>query len=98
MLIRYPDGSYAEGAIHRLEGNTLRTTVAGVDDAVEYTLVQNGWTSKTGVVVTFDFTSARGMDLFQVETARLDEGVPGCAAGGDCALRRISDSGAGLVN
>jgi hypothetical protein len=98
MLIHYPDGSYVEGAIHRLDGNTLRAKVEGVDHAVEYTLIHNVWTSKMGVVVTFEFTMPRAPDLFQVTPARFGEGVPGCAAGGDCALRRISDAGGGLVH
>jgi hypothetical protein len=62
MLIRYPDGSYAEGTIFGLEGNTMRTSIEGVEDAVEYTLIRNSWTSKAGVVVTFEFTMGRGDD------------------------------------
>ena len=60
MLIHYPDGSYAEGAIFGLEGNTMRATVEGVEDAVEYTLIRNSWTSKAGVAVTFEFTRGSG--------------------------------------
>jgi hypothetical protein len=97
MFIRYPDGSYVEGAIHRIEGSTVRATVGGVDDAIEYTLIQNGWTSQSGVVVTFEFTPGRGLDLFQIAPAKIVEAAAECAAGGDCALRRISDSGSGLV-
>jgi hypothetical protein len=98
MLIHYPDGSYVEGAIHILEGNTMHAKVEGVDDAVVYTLVQNLWTSKLGIIVTFEFTTGEGMDLFEAPPARTGEGAAGCAAGGDCALRRMSDAGAGLVH
>ena len=41
MVIRYSDGSYVEGVIHRLEGATVRAAVAGLDDAVEYRLMQD---------------------------------------------------------
>ncbi|HXB68929.1 MAG TPA: hypothetical protein VNY05_11820 [Candidatus Acidoferrales bacterium] len=97
MLIHYPDGSYVEGAIHRLEGDTMRAMVGGVDDAVEYRLIRNGWTSKKGVVVTFEFTKGRGPDLVEDAPARIGDGEARCAAGGDCALRRAPDSGAGVV-
>ena len=97
MLIHYPDGSYVEGAIHRLNGNTLRALIAGVDHAVEYTLIQDGWTSNRGVVVTFEFTVGRGLDLLQVMPAIAGEIPAECAAGGDCALRRMPGSGSDLV-
>jgi hypothetical protein len=90
MVIRYSDGSYVDGVIHRLEGATLRAAVAGLDDAVEYTLIQDRWISETGLLVTFEFPIERGLDLFQI--------MPGCAAGGDCLLRRTSASCAGPVN
>jgi hypothetical protein len=95
MIIRYCDGSYVEGVIHRLEGGTLRVTVAGLDDAVEYTLFEDGWTSETGYGVTFEFTVQREMDLLP---AMMGAGAPGCAAGGDCVLRRMPGSGPVLVN
>jgi hypothetical protein len=45
MIIRYSDGSWVEGLLHRLERGTLRATVVGIDDAVEYTLFEYGWIS-----------------------------------------------------
>jgi hypothetical protein len=82
MIVRYADGSHVEGVIHSLERGTLRATLAGGDDAVEYTLVGNGWTSETGEDVTFEFAA----------------GGPACAAGGDCILRHIQGTGPVLVN
>src|SRR5664279_2924036 len=85
MIIRYADGSYVEGVIHRLECGTLRATVAGIDDAVEDILFEDGWTSATGDDVTFEFTLQREVDvLMGIIGAR----ESGCAAGGDCVLRR----------
>jgi hypothetical protein len=98
MVIRYFDGSYVEGVINRLEGRTVRAVVAGVDDAVEYTLIQDKWTSESGVVVTFEFPAEKVTDLFRHMPVMLAEREGHCAAGGDCALRRISGSGAGPVN
>ena len=98
MVIRYFDGSYVEGVINRLEGRTVRALVVGVDDAVEYTLIQDKWTSESGVVVTFEFPIEKRMDLLRNLPAMMGEGEGHCAAGGDCALRRISVAGAGQVN
>ncbi|HXB68607.1 MAG TPA: hypothetical protein VNY05_10205 [Candidatus Acidoferrales bacterium] len=107
MVIRYSDGSYVQGVIHRLQGGTVRAAVAGVDDAIEYRLIRDQWTSEMGVVVTFEFILdlEKGLDLFQVapvmigevEASRELEGAR-CAAGGDCVLRRMSGSGMGRVN
>ena len=98
MFIRYPDGSYSEGVIHRLEGSTVRAVVAGIDDAIEYRLVRDQWTSDKGVAVTFEFPLATGLDLFQIVPAMAGGGEPRCAAGGDCVLRRMSGLGTGPVN
>jgi hypothetical protein len=95
MIIRYPDGSYVEGVIQRLERGTLRATLAGVDDAVEYTLVEDEWTSEVGEGVTFEFTMHREADLW---LGTIGEGEPVCAAGGDCVLRRMPGSDAVRVN
>jgi hypothetical protein len=95
MIIRYADGSYVEGVIHRLECGTLRATVAGIDDAVEYILFEDGWTSETGDDVTFEFILQREVD---VVTGMMGAGRPGCAAGGDCVLRRMPGSGPIPVN
>jgi hypothetical protein len=97
VLIRYADGSSVEGTLHRLEGYTVRATVAGIDDAIDYSLVQNKWTSATGSVVTFEFTVQSGQDLCHSMLLR-GRGAAECAAGGDCALRRMSGSCPGTVN
>jgi hypothetical protein len=98
MVIRYSDGSFAEGVMHRLEGGTVRAEVAGVEDAVEYRLILDRWTSEMGVVVTFEFTMDRGPDLLQIVPAMTSEEEARCAAGGDCLLRRMSGSGTARVN
>ena len=95
MIIRYSDGSYAEGVIHRLVGGSLRATIAGTDDAVEYTLFEDGWTSEAGAGVTFEFILQREVDLLP-ETMR--SGEPSCAVGGECVFRRASGSDSVLVN
>jgi hypothetical protein len=69
--------------------------VAGVDDAVDYTLVEDRWTSEWGDGVTFEFTMQKEVDLF---LAVMGDGEPACAAGGDCVLRRMPASGAARVN
>ena len=96
MIIRYSDGSFVEGSIHRLQGGTLRATVAGVDDTVEYTLLHGRWTSEMGAPVTFEFPLDRVLEYLPVPRAASDAGDSDCAAGGDCALRRIA--GARPVN
>jgi hypothetical protein len=96
MVIRYPDGSYVDGIIRRLEGGTVRAAIAGIDDAVDYTLIQDNWTSEMGLVVTFEFPIE--MDRFQFMQRMNGEREAGCAAGGDCVLRRTSGSCAGPVN
>lgn len=98
MVIRYSDGSYVEAVLHRLQGATLRAAVAGIDDAVEYTLMQNKWISETGLVVTFEFPIEKGIDLFQITPRMICQPEAGCAAGGDCVLRKTSRSCAGPVN
>ena len=90
MIIRYADGSYVEGVIHRLECGTLRATVAGIDDAVEYILFEDGWTSETGDDVTFEFTLQREVDVLM---GMMGASEPRCAAGGDCVLRRMPGTG-----
>ena len=90
IVIRYSDGSCVEGVIHRLECGTLRATVAGIDDAVEYTLFEDGWTSEMGDDVTFEFTLQREVDVMM---GMMGAGEPECAAGGNCVLRRIPGTG-----
>jgi hypothetical protein len=94
MIIRYSDGSCVEGVIHRLECGTLRATVAGSDDAVEYTLFEDGWTSETGNDVTFEFTFQREGD---VTMGMMGAREPECAAGGDCVFRRTPGTGAPVL-
>jgi hypothetical protein len=98
MIIRYSNGSSAEGVMRRVEGGTVRAEVGGVDDAVEYRLIQDQWTSETGVVVTFEFTVDNGRDLFQIMPVMTGEEEARCAAGGDCILRRTSGSGTAWAN
>lgn len=95
MIICYSNGSRVEGVIHRLERGTLRATVAGIDDAVEYILFEDGWTSETGDDVTFEFTLQREVDVMM---GIMGAEEPGCAAGGDCILRRTPGTGPVLVN
>jgi hypothetical protein len=64
MIIRRASGAYVEGVLHSLDRGTLRASVAGVDDAVEFTLWPSGWTSEAGDVVTFDFTIEREQEVF----------------------------------
>ena len=90
MIVRYFDGTSAEGMIHRLECGRLRATVAGIDDAVEYVLFEGGWTSEAGEDVTFEFTMQREVDAV-MGTIRATEAE--CAAGGDCVLRRMPGTG-----
>jgi hypothetical protein len=92
MIIRYSDGSCVEGLIHRLERGTLRATVAGIDDAVDFILFEDGWTSERGDDVAFEFTVQREVDVL------MGAGEPECAAGGDCVLRRMPGTGPVLVN
>ena len=95
MIVRYSDGSYVEGIIHRLERGSLRATVAGVEYAVEYTLVEEGWTSERGDGVTFEFIAQEGVDLL---LGMIGAEEPRCAAGGDCLFRRTPDSVSVPVN
>jgi hypothetical protein len=97
MVIRYCDNSYVEGAIHSLESGIVRATVAFVDDALKYTLIQGRWTSERGAVVTFEFPVERGLNLCRIQPSQImpvniGEGAAGCAAGGDCALGRMPGS------
>jgi hypothetical protein len=94
-IIRYSDGSYVEGVIHRLERGTVRATVAGINDAVEYTLVADAWTSEMGHGVTFEFTMQREVNVCP---GMMGAGAPECAAGGDCVLRRMPGPGPVRVN
>lgn len=96
MIVRYSDGSFVEGVVHRLVGSSLRATIAGADDAVEYTLFEDGWTSEMGAGVTFEFMLHREVDLLP-ETMRAGEEAA-CAAGGECVFRRMPGSGPVLVN
>ncbi len=95
MIIRYSDGSCAEGLIHRLERGTLRATVTGIDDAVDFILFDDGWTSEAGDDVAFEFTAQREVDVMM---GTMGAGEPACAAGGGCILRRLPGTGPVLVN
>src|ERR1035438_1789155 len=85
MIIRLANGPYVEGVLHSLNWGTLRASVAGVDDAVEFTLSPSGWTSEAGDVVTFDFTIEREQEIF---LGGSEENHAWCAAGGACKLRQ----------
>ena len=98
MVIRYRDGSYVEGVFQKLEGTTVCAAVAGIDRLAEYTLIHDQWTSKTGFVVTFEFPVKDRVDHSRILPALRALGEGECAAGGDCALRRMSGGGEELVN
>jgi hypothetical protein len=86
MLIRYPDGSFVEGMIQRLEGGLLWVSVAGLDREVEFVLVDREWVSESGSAVRFEFPVKVSTELFDI-VASDEDGK--CAAGGDCVLRRM---------
>ena len=62
---------------------------------MEYILFEDGWTSETGDDVTFEFTLPKEVDVL---LGLVGMGAPGCAAGGDCVLRRMPGTGPVLVN
>ena len=98
MVIRYSDGSFIDGVIHRLEGGTLRAAVTGLDDAVEFRLIRDEWVSESGNAVTFEFPISIRAELLDILPAAGAEGVGHCAVGGDCLLRRMSSMGSGPLN
>jgi hypothetical protein len=49
-------------------------------------------------MVTFEFPIEQGIDLFRINPRMNCHLEAGCAAGGDCVLRRTSGSCAGPVN
>lgn len=95
MLIRYPDGSFVEGMIQRLEAGLLWVTVAGLDREVEFLLVDREWVSESGSAVTFEFPVKVSTELFDI-VATDEDGR--CAAGGDCVLRRVWSGGCSPAN
>ena len=98
MVIRYSDGSYIDGVIHRLEGSVLRAEVAGRDDAVEFRLVRDQWISESGNAVTFEFPLRIRAELFEIAPPIDSDGFGHCAVGGDCLLRRMSGTGDSPLN
>jgi hypothetical protein len=86
MIVRYADGTCGEAVIHKLERGTMRATVVGAEDAVEFTLVGDRWTSEWGDGVTFEFGAPAQTSFLLVSTGT---GEATCAAGGDCLLRRM---------
>jgi hypothetical protein len=95
MLIRCADGSFVEGVIQRLEGGLLWVAVAGVDDEVEFVLIDREWVSESGRAVTFEFPAKVSTELFEIVGAGEDGK---CAAGGDCVLRRMWSEGSLPIN
>jgi hypothetical protein len=98
MLIRYSDGSFIDGVIHRLEGGTLRAAVTGLEDAVEFRLIRDEWVSESGNAVTFEFPVTIRAELIDILPAAGSGGVGHCAVGGDCLLRRMSNTSTGPLN
>jgi hypothetical protein len=98
MIIRYSDGSSVECAMHRLEGGIVRAEIAGIEDAVAYTLIQGKWISETGLAVTFEFPLDTGRDRSRSMPLNVCEQESRCATGGDCLFRPASGACAGLVN
>lgn len=94
MLIRYSDGSFVEAIIHRLQGGCIRAAIPDADDEVEYRLINDEWFSESGLAVTFEFAERLPAELLLISSANLNHMSGGCAAGGDCVLRRISPPGA----
>jgi len=86
MLIRYADGSFVEGTIQRIDGGLLWVSVDGLDNTVEFVLVDREWVSESGSAVTFEFPVKVSTELFDIIVSD-EEGK--CAAGGDCVLRRM---------
>ena len=98
MVIRYSDGSFIDGVIHRLEGGTLRAAVTGLDDAVEFRLIRGEWVSDSGNAVTFEFPISIRAELLDILPAASAAEVGHCAVGGDCLLRRMSNTSCGPLN
>jgi hypothetical protein len=95
MLIRYADGSFVEGIIQRLEGGLLWVAVAGLDNDVEFVLVDSEWVSGSGSPVKFEFPVRVSTELFDIVVSDEDGK---CAAGGDCVLRRMWSGGSSPAN
>jgi hypothetical protein len=94
MIVRYEDGSMAHAVIYRLTGANLRAAVEGTDDPVDFSLIRGKWITDRGAGVTFEFPIEIGMEFIQTLTdLALSEEHPGCAAGGECAIRRLAQSG-----
>jgi hypothetical protein len=90
MIIRYSEGYSIEGIIQRVDGDTMRASVAGHDDAVEYRLIENEWMSAGGATVTFEFHPQQSIDPFAILRDPFVPTETGCLAGGHCKLRGIS--------
>jgi hypothetical protein len=95
MLIRYPDGSFVEGIIQKLQGGLLWVAVAGLDNEVEFVLVDREWVSASGSIVTFEFPVKVSSELFDIVVSEEDGK---CAAGGDCVLRKMWSEGCPPAN
>ena len=64
LLIRYPGGVIAEGAVLATGRNRLRVAVAGLPDTIELKRARSGWTAAGRIPVEFDFLMS---DKHQIE-------------------------------
>jgi hypothetical protein len=55
LLIRYPGGVIAEGAVLATGRNRLRVAVAGLPDTIELKRAGSGWVAAGHMQVEFDF-------------------------------------------
>ena len=55
LLIRYPGGVIAEGAVLATGRNRLRVAVAGLPDTIELKRASSGWVAAGHMPVEFDF-------------------------------------------
>jgi len=64
LLIRYPGGVIAEGAVLATGRNRLRVAVAGLPDTIELKRAGSGWVAAGHMQVEFDFLMS---DKYQLQ-------------------------------
>jgi hypothetical protein len=84
----------AHAVIYRLIGGNLRAAVEGSEVPVDFKLIRGHWVSNGGAWVTFEFPIEIGTEFLQtLKDLAFHEEQGHCALGGDCVIRRMSDSG-----